>query len=879
MKLHKQKALPDAMLQNRADRLRYMFATAVSASIMLLAVYILLGISPFGGNTVLTGDLNSQYISYFSHYKRAFLNSAGFSYGMDKSLGGGLMGLFAYYVSSPLNLLYLLVPVKHYHFVAAFLLFLKIVLACVFFNFFIEHKYPGMRWAGVALALGYGFMSYNFAYAQNIMWHDVMLLLPLLCYSVDKIIQGGRNTAYTIILALAILANFYIAYMVCLFLVVYFVYSMLLQGWQKTPSQTESIAARWKRSAFSFVGGSLLAGGISAALLLPALFNSGQAKGGLFDYTFSTTRTFPLKQLLAQEVWGNFRWENAQNGLPLIYCGLLALLLLACYFISDKITGKEKLLSGGILAFFVLSFWIRGLDEIWHGLKSAVWFPYRNSFLFCFFVLLLAATAVARGAVTARNLLVSAGVAVLGYGLLLVFPQGVSRVKTLLSLVSILVFAALFVLFLRTDNARRKQVFATGVVLVTMLEMGMSGYYITNQFEKYPTKVYTNFIENAGGTVQAIQAADTDDYRIEKNFFRGLNDPMLLGYNGVSHFGSTQDNSTVDILYNLGYRGYSFYSYGSTAFADAVLGIRYVFTAADETEFPGQNRPLPAHYRQEMPLDTAYPVYQNPYALPLAFAMPAENTTNADHENGNSFAYQNALYAAFTDGETLFAPAQLVQRSNNNNELAGEVAPDTSYTVTAQAAGYYYALPLAADGRLFDLPLFINGQEVGRYFTADNQNAINLGWLEEGQTAILSWQQTDAIFLENIWFAYLEPSKLEALQQSALQNSGNFTIRDGLIQGDIQASKGREALFLSIPYDTDWTATVNGAVVPVQNFMGGFMALPLQVGNNTVQLHYTPRHTALAWAITVVSLLLFAVKLLFPLLQRKQLLGLGKKPS
>ena len=64
------------------------------------------------------------------------------------------------------------------------------------------------------------------------------------------------------------------------------------------------------------------------------------------------------------------------------------------------------------------------------------------------------------------------------------------------------------------------------------------------------------------------------------------------------------------MLEALGYVNSSIYGWGSTAVADSLLGIRYLYSDG--------SRPVPGHYRL-LQTDTALAVYENPYALPLAF--------------------------------------------------------------------------------------------------------------------------------------------------------------------------------------------------------------------------------------------------------------------
>ncbi len=76
---------------------------------------------------------------------------------------------------------------------------------------------------------------------------------------------------------------------------------------------------------------------------------------------------------------------------------------------------------------------------------------------------------------------------------------------------------------------------------------------ITRQMEPYPDSVYAEFVAGLEEAVALADAREDAPYRMEKSFYRTQNDPMLGGYKGVSHFGSTQDNATEDILLGLGY--------------------------------------------------------------------------------------------------------------------------------------------------------------------------------------------------------------------------------------------------------------------------------------------------------------------------------------
>lgn len=799
-----------------------LLCTAGAAVLVLLAVYAALGVWPLGDATVITGDLNGQYIPYYAHYTRFFKGQAGFAYGFDKALGGGLLGLFAYYVASPLHLLYLLVPVQYFARMAGLLLAIKLTLACVSFSWLLCRKYPAVGYAGVALALGYGFSSYMLAYAQNIMWHDVALLLPLVICGVDAILQGRRAAPYIAGLALAIWANFYIAYMLCIFVVLYVV-------WQLVMGQVALCLRHILRLALA----SLLAGGLVMALLLPTVYNLADTKG-LGGYSFSFATNFNLLQLPSQFVWGGFVWGDLEHGLPLLYCGALVLPLLLCYFISRAIPVRERIASAGLLVVLFLSLWVTGLDQVWHGGTAAVWFPYRYSYIICFVLLLLGASALARDAVNLTELALSSGILGVFTGAMLLYPTSVSRKKILVSLLFWVAAALLLVALKRMQTPHRRRLAAFALVGVACVELAGNAYLITRQMEPYPDSVYQTFVTQVQQAVNWASSQQQQPFRMDKTFFRTQNDAMLVGYNGLSHFGSTMDNSTEDLLTALGYRddvSIKVYASGSTAFADSVLGMRYLLDN-------GSPR-VPAHYRQTS-YQGEYTLYENPYALPLAFWVENAAAVPVADEN-NTFEVQNALYTALSgDTAALFTDAQAVQQNN-------------LVQVTAAADGYLYLYTQGAT--LYSCDMYINGEYAGEYFAAGNTGVINLGNRTAGDVVVVEWATDATVDLAYLYAASMNEAMLQALTQSTNAQQISTSFADGYVTVQLQAQENG-LLYTSIPYDTGWVAEVNGTEVPLQAVQGAFLAVPVAAGTNQIVLRYKVQGQQAGLAVSTAAALI-----------------------
>ena len=87
----------------------HLFLKTISAfaftSILLLLVYYIGAVYPFGDHALLKWDMELQYADFFHWWHRVLHGEASMTYSLSKSLGDNAIGLTAYYLSSPFNLL------------------------------------------------------------------------------------------------------------------------------------------------------------------------------------------------------------------------------------------------------------------------------------------------------------------------------------------------------------------------------------------------------------------------------------------------------------------------------------------------------------------------------------------------------------------------------------------------------------------------------------------------------------------------------------------------------------------------------------------------------------------------------------------------------
>ena len=91
-------------MKNNPKFLKVISAFALTSAILIL-VYYIGAIYPFGDRALFKWDMELQYIDFFHWWHRVLHGQASMSYSLSKSLGDNAIGLTAYYLSSPFNLL------------------------------------------------------------------------------------------------------------------------------------------------------------------------------------------------------------------------------------------------------------------------------------------------------------------------------------------------------------------------------------------------------------------------------------------------------------------------------------------------------------------------------------------------------------------------------------------------------------------------------------------------------------------------------------------------------------------------------------------------------------------------------------------------------
>ncbi len=866
-------------MERKKLSLFYGAAFALPAAIWL-TVCIMMRIAPFGTASFLIADMQKQYADYFAYYKTLFGGENNLFYTFAKCLGGDMTGFFAYYLTSPANLLFLFLKTEWIPAGVTVLIVLKLSFCGVSMAYYAKHRFCGQECAGIGgkmpweillFSTAYACMGYVTANSFNVMWLDGVLWLPIVCIGIERLLLGQKPYTYTGALFMTLFCNYYIGYMVCIFSVLYFGYRILVMGEKR---------GLWKK-LWRFGTASLLAAGLCAVLLLPAFLalegsqkDADDLQAGVLFPNLNPVKVLSKLFTLA------FDSQEIMNGMPHIFCGILMLVLLVLFFFQKKIAIKERVLSGAFLGIMMGSFCLAKADFAWHAFMEPSGYHYRYAFLFVFLLLSYACQGYLAGkeGMQKRRFFYAAGVLALLFCMIFQYQYTYLDLKKALpDMLAAFLFLPLLYWLQKTKDKRllflliflQSVNLSAGAVFVYMQQQG--AYHGTAQ-------EYAAQQARIAPVIAELKRQDPGFYRIENLNPKGTNDAMRFSYAGLTHYSSNEKNFVLSFLEKMGLNNnklYVEYGTGTTQAVDSLLGIKYLL---------GTKQSINKPYQPLSFANTQLVAYQNPYALPIGF-LASLDIASVDMKEEDPFALQNAMYgkaAALGQEETkIFKKAKIlhVLKSNCVEEKRGnltffsrrkEMPIGVSYVLKAQSDGRLYAyvsaqdIPQAAE-------VYLNGKFLCGYLNRSNWKILNLGEYKKDEQLVFTLRAYgEELIVENAWFASEDEAAL-ARAYKEIAKTPVHVIRKSSSRLVAQTEAAEEKMMVfTIPYEDSWRVTVDGKRVMPQKAYGTFLAFPLGKGWHQIALAYVPKGLFAGAAVSLLCFLLLAGMLLAEKRKKKQ---------
>ena len=829
--------------------------------ILMLLAFLVMGIYPAGENQIAVIDMYHQYVPFLGELQSKLQSGGSLFYTWNGAGGSNFWNLLAYYGASPLNLILVLFPKKFLMEGVTLILLLKIGLAgstmAVYLRAIVWEK--DKRSADISLvgfATLYALCSYVMAYYWCIMWMDAVALLPLCILGLHKILDGRSGVFYTVCLALVVFINYYMAIMVCIFILFYYpvLYFIKVQG--------ES-AGHFFKTTGRAVGYSLLGVLMSAVMLLPTWMS--------MQSTYYISADMPEKTELYNDLLDilNQMLPNAEltyrEGLPNLYCGMFVVILLVFYWISRTIPLREKLLNGAFLVFLIFSLNINKLDFIWHGFHFPNQLPYRYTFMICFLLIAMAYQVFQRVDEIRVNhlwILLAAG----GGYYLLAQKILTEHIKDLdLFVYSGLAWLALYVAILLLYKKGRLPKNLLLILTVILLTCEMASNTCTS-IDQVGTTQRSNYYANEADIAKLVKKTEgTDDRfgRTEMNDNYILNCPAMYHYKGISQFSSSLNANATALMEHIGVEGApdkNRFNYNQTdPVTNAMLNIRYLI---------GKNLPIDDSDFKQIAKSGNSRLYESIYPLSIGY-MTADTIRTWNYEQENPFMVlddyvravtQNKYTSVFTEIEPVDVSAANIELSSTgdgmwDSTLKNETKKSkTILTYQAQQTGKQYLFIEADDADAITVSQEKKDDKIE--IRNDCGSIVNLGEMDSGTefTVTIEYKEGKGGSVVSHVCTMDEAVWQDAYKMLSASMLDVTDYGDSCLKGTINVQE--DGVFVtSVPYEAGWKLKVDGHTREINELIGGaWISTSLSAGEHQIELSFRPPGLIAGLLITLASI-------------------------
>ena len=860
----------------------YLTLAFIIPIVIMYVIYIAMEIHPFGNGSVLVLDLNGQYVYFYEALRNAVYGDTNLLYSFSRALGGEFMGIYAYYIASPFSYIVCLFPQEKILDALLCIFLLKTGLCGFTFGFYIHKTQKSYsKVASVIFSCLYSLTAYAVVQQHNSMWIDAVIWLPIITYAIEQLIKYGKFRMYVAFLALTLMSNFYIGYMVCFYCAAYFFVYYFSYNTDNINNPLNE-KSHFAKSFVRFGSYSLLAVGVAMVILLTTMYSLSFGKNDFTNPSWSFGFKFDIFDFLIKFLPGSYDTVRPE-GLPFVYCGTLALILVPVYFLSSKFSAREKIMSGCMIAFFVLSFSITVVDLVWHGFQKPNWLNYRYSFMLCFFLLVLACRAFSEIKSVSSKTIFTICTVLAGF-VVIVQKMDIEYVDDLttiwFSLLCIAVYLILICLFKVTKFKENVLLIMAFVVGFELFANGLTNVVALDKDVIYSNySGYNSFLAGYRPIVNKVLEEDTTFYRMEKTVHRKVNDNMALNIRGISNSTSTLNASTLIFLNDMGYCSplrsptlpahWAKYA-GGTPVNDSLIGLKYIITTEDLS-----------HYYEAAYTEGEYTAWLNPYALSIAYGVETDLVDNIKPlEFETPMDYLNSVITAMLGEDELvqvFVPISLDSEAStnsycNSSYLAGYEHYKYTPTSDDHDAVVYYTFTAPNDQEIFfylpsdyqrEVKLKVNGHSKGSFYGGDTDCIISLGSFEQNSPINLSITLTGKdMYVKNGYdcLYYIDWEVFEdamARLASVQYDITNYTDRS--FEGTISTQKNDQTILTTIPYDEGWQIYVDGERVETFQALNALIAFKIDAGIHNVDMIYMPQSFVVGLSVTIGSVLLFAV--------------------
>ena len=806
------------------------------------------GLYPFGTKTLSWCDMDQQVVPLLIDLKDILSGEEGFFFSFKNAGGMNFYGVFFFFLSSPFSVLVAFVDKAEIALFANVLVALKMsAIACTASVYF-SKKYPNAGLLNVALSVLYAFSGYVMMYFQNVMWLDIVYLFPLLLLGLEKL-KEGKRALFTAVLAACLFVNYYLSYMIVVFLLLYVFVALLVH--------------KDKKFAGNFALCCVVAALVSAVVWLPC-----------FLQYFSSGR----KTSIYENLVNSSAFTAYQTSFPTVF----SVMFLFPFAFSGKDTGKDSFVRRILFIATLVPIVLEPVNKMWQT-GSYMSFPTRYAFITIFLCLTLAMDCMTRKdkaklpAVEFKEPRFSKA------SILEKLKKEAPRYAVSLLLLGVSIWYCSFAIEYTKVNHETMDQYSTTLwgnaasfdALLTLYAVAVSvgvlayalyrlkllkpvclwlavGIMVVSELYVAPMTYIHAPAHDVAWQQQVLELADKIDddgfYRVksDKEYSGRDFDVNLmgsLGYNALGHYTSLTKYNYMTAIKQFGYTSYwmEVGNSGGTFLTDALLSVKYSISS------------------QKNSGDIYQGEYFNISALNayLPLGIVTEKDIVKATENGADYTWRAELQSILAedffgsaDGVTTYTLADATLSNLTMEESNGKYV----LTPSGGTGKLVFRIPVEETATLyfnaFDentnaLKQAINSKfsvsapsfSLSDYPTQKQNGLVRMGEYSNREVTVTVTVKS-AVTVRDVSLVALENEKLSGKIEQT--ETVGLTAGKNSLSGSYTA-QGGECVFLSVAYDSGMKLKINGKKAELYEVYDGFTAFYLEEGVNDISITFTPK--------------------------------------
>lgn len=821
---------------------------------------------PFGDNTILVGDANSQYYVFTRMLLNKIEDGSSILFDWHAGMGYEFYQNFFYYLASPFNIIAVVIGHWNLELGVVLTMIFQVGMCSLTMMYYLCHTARNKRenksintWICLLIAVSYAMCDYMVAYQYTYIWLISLILVPIVMLGVEKIFRGECGKIYIVAMTLVFITNFYFAWFVCLLSVIWAVDCL------------DTKKKSWWRYGLYYVSYSILAAAISAFVLLPCYLTVLGRKYMMMSGYIDPLTTFGnVANFLQGFLWGSSidtlgsstYTNNNYTGIVILGCMML--------FAIDRNVKLKKRVKRiiGIAAMIIASNWLAGI-YIFHGFTYPNMFCNRQAFIISILILISA------------------------FELLVDIPE--LRIKDVIIVISVYAIMIAYALFGNTEMESAVVYLVT--ICIVLYFLVCVWLYVTRRIKKNALivnfivigfiELISNYYFVSGDSydVSMDRKADTKEWQEIYNdikFEKGERKTSWvvsqnnMSYSDTNIFSSIMSRDVWNLYRSLGLvhqgNGGSFAYRGTTPVTSMLFNVRNVLT--DSAMYyggykAGENIQVHNSYIEG---DIELQLCENQYLSGLGF-MVDDSICNWNVESNNPFEVQNYFTSNVMGVSDAFEDAEINEwdAAGDGCEITAKDRKTLSYTNVLQSddyycrIAYYYTVPDDMDMYVYIkdthqtiTSVYVDGNAVLDDSTYKSPaEMIHIGNVKKGQRIILLMDNNTSPGESSMTNIYVYKYN-DAVMQQVLAKVGDHyydvTKFDGTtVQGNINASKDG-IMYTSIPYYKGWKVYVDGEQAEIIKIGNALCGVKLSSGSHTVEFKYFPYGLKLGLIISMIGI-------------------------